>query len=41
MSDHFPLGVILLGALIGTTSAAFVRQALIRWERRDDRPGHR
>ena len=37
---HYP-GDTIAGALIGTTSAALVRQALTRWERRHDRPGYR
>lgn len=37
---HYP-GDTIAGALIGTTSAALVRQALTRWDRRHDRPGHR
>jgi membrane-associated phospholipid phosphatase len=36
---HYP-GDTIAGALIGTTSAALVRRALTRWDRRHDRPGH-
>jgi undecaprenyl-diphosphatase len=37
---HYP-GDTIAGALIGTTSAALIRQGLTRWDRRHGRPGQR